>query len=258
MILIENWSDLSWREEWLKMIAFLNESYWKLIRSELERRVAHNDSFPYWFLLKIEHIWAGEKNGSKWFVVRWKWNSMDNAHGGLNEQKECNCNETHWFMLAPGSGGEPHCLNGLLNGCGDIILNVMVFHLNFNAWQHPSVHWLVLAKGSSKRLTRVNCRFSCIVSRGPALILAWPFKIKWMLIWFANWYSNWPHVTLSFWPFSPSLLIDFVNGNLTRNGLWSSQNSSDKGSMFFSIGILIEMSSGESIAPEARNQCFSQ
>jgi len=34
------------KEEWLKMIAFLNESYSKLIRSELGRGMAHNDSFP--------------------------------------------------------------------------------------------------------------------------------------------------------------------------------------------------------------------
>ena len=38
------------------MIAFLNDSYWKLIRSELETGLAQNDRFPEWFLLKIDQI----------------------------------------------------------------------------------------------------------------------------------------------------------------------------------------------------------
>jgi len=50
----------------------------------------------------------------------------------------------------------------------------------------------------------------------------------------------------------------FLNENLYRNELWSFQSSRDKKSMLFSIGILVEMTRGESRAPEARNQCFSQ
>ena len=40
--------------------------YWKLIRSELERKVARIDCFPYSFLLKTNQIWAGSRSGQNW------------------------------------------------------------------------------------------------------------------------------------------------------------------------------------------------